>query len=90
LRTSTLAACFVTLCAIAAPVHADPQPNPVVHREPGPKRQAASPEQLERYAERESQAREQQRFEGGHMRNGDLVTIILVLVIVILVLAIVR
>jgi hypothetical protein len=89
MRTSTLAACFVTLCTVATPVAANPDPSPTVQREPGPKRQAATAEELGRYAERELQAREQERFEGGRMRNSDLVTIILVLVIVVLVLAII-
>jgi hypothetical protein len=89
MRTRTLAACFTILSTLAAPTLADPAPTHAAQVVRGPERRAASADELDRYAQRELQARDQEKFEGGRMRNSDLVTIILVLVVVILVLAII-
>jgi len=88
MRTTTLAACFAVLCSLASPAGAAPEPDRQVQVEAKPT--PASADELARYAERERTADKQQKFQGGHVHNDTLITVILVLVIVILVLAIVH
>jgi len=90
MRTHTIVACIVASCTVAVPSLAVSEPAAVVHREPGPRPQAATEQELEQYAARERTAYKQKKFEGGHVSNSDLLTIVLVLLIVILILAIVR
>jgi hypothetical protein len=81
---------FAILCALATPAVAAPEPDAQAQRDStAPTRKPASQDELDRYEQRERAAQKQKQFQGGRMRNSDLVTIILILVIVILVLAIV-
>ena len=88
MRTTTFAACFAVLCSLAAPAGAAPEPDRQVQVQAKPT--PANAEELAGYAQRERVADKQAKFEGGHIHNDTLITVILVLVIVILVLAIVH
>lgn len=86
----TIASWFVILCALASPAGATPQPDDQVQSETvKSNRQPMRSEELARYEQRERSAKKQKQFEGGRVRNRDLVTVILILVIVLLVLIII-
>jgi hypothetical protein len=91
MRTSKLALCFVMLCALAAPAAAAPavaapaQPGHVTRTDQAPARAPASAGELDRYAQRERAAEQQQRFEGGRGRQIEATTLIIILLVVILV-----
>jgi hypothetical protein len=88
---TTIVPWFVIVCSLASPAAATPKPDQQVQQDAAakPHRRPISSEELGRYEERERSAQKQKQFEGGRMRNSDLITIILVLVVVILVLAII-
>jgi len=88
---TTIIPWFVIVCALASPAGAAPKRDSQQVEQVAAKSQPKplSSEELDRYEQRERSAKKQKQFEGGRMRNSDLITIILVLVIVILVLAII-
>ena len=86
---TTIVPWFVILCALASPAAATPRTDEQVQTGKSPERKPINAEELDRYEQRERSAQKQKQFEGGRMRNSDLLTIVLVLVIVILVLAII-
>lgn len=83
-----LAVCFATLCMLATPVLATPT-SPPAAVEKVPVKKSATSDELQQYAQRERAAEKLEKFEGGRIRNSELVTVILILVIVVLVLAII-
>lgn len=87
MRLTRSALCSVALClATASPVAAAPEPSAEVV----PGRRPATPEELERYAEREQQDRPLEDFQGGRRGGGiEATTIVIVLLVVILVLILV-
>jgi hypothetical protein len=85
---SKLTVCFTTLCMLAGPALATPQP-PAAVVEKSPVRKPASPTELDQYKAREQLAQKIENFEGGRGRAVELTTVLLILLIVLLVLIIV-
>ena len=85
-----LALCFVTLCTLAGPVLATPQPQAAqVEKGTAPERKPASSTELEQYAMRERVAEKLEKFEGGRGRGIEAGTLILILLLVIIIILIV-
>lgn len=89
MRTSKLTLCFATLCLLASPVMASPEPDRAAQLDPSPARKPASPEELERYAQREQAAEKLEQFKGGRGGAIELTTLLIIVLIVLLVVLIV-
>jgi len=86
MRASTLTICFALLCMGAAPGAAEPaRPAPAAHQQAAPARRSATPDELERYAQRERSAKTQAKFQGGRGYYFEASTVIIILLVVILV-----